>query len=237
VVPQPGVVLYVATSADAVFATVLGLAVLAAHRGLLRHSWGWTLAGGALLWAGSMLTYSSVLLVLFLLVRVVGRLRSEPAWVTCWAAATAAVVIGLVVALWLWTGHDPLAAVRAVHRTYQAAPGSARRPALPWIPGDVLAFGGMLGIPLLGALAVRVVAVVRERAWTSVDAAAVATLLAASSWGFSRGEVERIFQYLVPLVLVPVSRQLLAWRVRPGVVGVLLLSQTLAVQMLFATRW
>jgi hypothetical protein len=216
---------------------VLGLAVLAAHRGLLRGSWGWTLAGGVLLWAGSMLTYSAVLLVFFLLVRAAGRLRSEPVWVTRWAAATAAVVIGLVAALWLWTGYDPLAAVRAVHRAYQAAPGSARRPALPWIPGDVLAFGGMLGIPLLGALAARTLAVVRERAWASVDAAALATLLAASIWGFSRGEVERIFQFLVPLVLVPVTRQLLRWRVRPAVVGALLVAQTLAVQMLFATRW
>jgi hypothetical protein len=234
---SPGVVLYVATSADAVFATVLGLAALAAHRGLVRRSWAWTLAGGALLWVGSMLTYSAVLLMVFLLVRAIGRLRAEPGWAIRWAAATAAVVVGLVAALWLWTGYDPLAAVRAVHRAYQAAPGSARRPALPWIPGDVLAFGGMLGIPLLGALAVRAVAVVRERAWASVDAAALATLLAASGWGFSRGEVERIFQFLVPLVLVPVTRQLLAWRVRPAVVGTLLLVQALAVQMLFATRW
>jgi hypothetical protein len=38
-------------------------------------------------------------------------------------------------------------------------------------------------------------------------------------------------------VLVPVTRQLLAWRVRPRAVGTLLLAQTLAVQMLFATRW
>jgi methylthioxylose transferase len=234
---SPGVVLYVATSADAVFATVLGLAVLAAHRGLVRRSWGWTLAGGVLLWAGSMLTYSAVLLLVFLGIRAAGAPRSKGAWVARWAAATAAVVIGLMVALRLGTGYDPLAAVRAVHRAYQTAPGSARRPALPWIPGDVLAFGGMLGVPLLGALAARAVAVVRERAWASVDAAALATLLAASSWGFSRGEVERIFQFLVPLVLVPVVRQLLAWRVRPAVVGALLVAQTLAVQMLFATRW
>jgi hypothetical protein len=41
----------------------------------------------------------------------------------------------------------------------------------------------------------------------------------------------------VPLLLVPVTRQLLAWRARPGVVGALLVTQTLAVQMLFATRW
>jgi hypothetical protein len=49
--------------------------------------------------------------------------------------------------------------------------------------------------------------------------------------------VERIFQFLVPLALVPVTRQLLAWRVRPPVVGALLVVQTLAVQVLFATRW
>jgi hypothetical protein len=234
---SPGVVLYVATSADAVFATVLGLAALVSHRGLLRRSWGWTVAGGALLWAGSMLTYSAVLLLVFLAVRAAGRLRPEPAWVLWWAACTAAVVVGLAMALRLWTGYDPLGAVRAVHHAYQAAPGSARRPALPWIPGDVLAFGGMLGVPLLGALAARGVSVVRERAWASVDAAAMATLLVAASWGFSRGEVERIFQFLVPLLLVPVTRQLLAWRARPGVVGALLVTQTLAVQMLFATRW
>src|SRR5436853_576948 len=63
---SPGVVLYLATSADAVFATVLGAAALAAHRGLARRSVAWTAAGGVLLWAGSMLTYSAVLLLAFL---------------------------------------------------------------------------------------------------------------------------------------------------------------------------
>lgn len=235
---SPVVVLYLATSADAVFATVLGLAALAAVRGLLRRSWAWTAVGGVLLWAASMLTYSAALLLVFLGVLAAGRLaRGEPAWVAWWAAGTAAVVLALAAALWLGSGYDPLAALRAVGRAYQAAPGSARRPLLPWIPGDLLAFGGMLGVPLLGALAARAVAVVRERAWTSLDAAALATLLAAASWGFSRGEAERIFQFLVPLVLVPVVRQLLAWRVRLPVVAALLLLQTLAVQVLFATRW
>jgi hypothetical protein len=70
-----------------------------------------------------------------------------------------------------------------------------------------------------------------------LGAAALATLLAAASWGFTKGEVERIFQFLVPLVLVPVVRQLLAWRARVPVVVGLLVGQTLAVQVLFATRW
>jgi methylthioxylose transferase len=234
---SPGVVLYLATSADAMFATALGLAVLAAHRGLVRRSWTWTVAGGALLWLTSMLTYAAALLLVFLLVRAGGRLRGEAVWVLRWAAVTAAVVLGLAAAVWLAVGYDPLAVLRAVHRAYQGAPGSARRPALPWIPGDLLAFGGMFGVPLLGALAARAVAVVRERAWASVDAAALATLVTGASWGFTRGEVERIFQFLVPLVLIPVARQLLAWRVRLPVVAALLLAQTVAVQVLFATRW
>jgi methylthioxylose transferase len=234
---SPMVVLYTATSADAVFAVALAGAALAAHRGLVRRSWAWTLAGGALLWVGSMLTYTAALLLVFLLVRAAGRLRHAPGWVLRWAAATAATVLGLAGLLWLATGYDPVAAVRATHAAYQAAPGSARRPYLPWLVGDPVAFGGMLGVPLFAALVARAVAVVRQRAWTSFDAAMLACLLAASSWGFSRGEVERIFLFLVPLALVPVVRQLWAWRARLPAVAALLVAQTLAVQLLFYTRW
>jgi methylthioxylose transferase len=236
-VVAPGVVLYLATSADAVFAAVLGAAVLAAHRGLVRGSAVWTVAGGVLLWAASMLTYATVLLLVFLGVRGVGLLGGERGWVLRWAAVTGLVVVVLAGGLWLATGYDVPATVLAVNRAYQAAPGSAGRSLVHWLPGDLLAFGGMLGVPLLAALAARTVAVVRERAWASVDAAALATLLAAASWGFTKGEVERIFQFLVPLVLVPAVRQLLAWRVRAPVVVGLLVGQTLLVQVLFATRW
>jgi methylthioxylose transferase len=236
-VVAPGVVLYLATSADAVFAAVLGAAALAAHRGLARRSPSWTIAGGILLWASSMLTYAAVLLLVFLGARAAGRLRADRGWVLRWAALTSAVVVTLAGGLRLAAGYDLTAAVLAVHGAYQAAPGSAGRSLVHWLPGDLFAFGGMLGVPLLAALAARTVAVVRERAWTSVDAAALATLLAAASWGFTKGEVERIFQFLVPLVLVPVVRQLLAWRVRAPVVVGLLVGQTLLVQVLFATRW
>jgi hypothetical protein len=236
-VVAPGMVLYLATSADAVFTAVLGGAALAAHRGLVRRSAPWTVAGGVLLWASSMLTYAAVLLLVFLGVRAAGLLRTDRAWVARWAAGTGAVVVGLAGALWLAAGYDVPAAVLAVHGAYQAAPGSAGRSLVHWLPGDLLAFGGMLGVPLLAALTARTVAVVRERAWASVDAAALATLLAAASWGFTKGEVERIFQFLIPLVLVPVVRQLLAWRARVPVVVGLLAGQTLLVQVLFATRW
>jgi hypothetical protein len=106
--------------------------------------------------------------------------------------------LGWAAGLWLASGYDPFGAVRAAHRAYQAAPGSAGRSLVQWLPGDLLAFGGMLGVPLLAALAARAVAVVRERALTSLDGAALATLLAAASWGFTKGEVERIFQSWCP---------------------------------------
>ncbi len=234
---SPMVVLYTATSADAVFAVVLSGAALAAHRGLVRRSWAWTVAGGALLWAGSMLTYAAALLLVFLLIRAAGRLRCQPGWVLRWAAATAATVVGLAGLLWLAAGYDPVAAVRSAHAAYQAAPGSAGRPYLLWLVGDPVAFGGMLGVPLFAALVARAAAVVRQRAWTSFDAAMLTCLLAASSWGFSRGEVERIFLFLVPLALVPVVRQLWAWQARLLEVAALLVGQTLAVQLLFYTRW
>jgi hypothetical protein len=234
---SPMTVLYTATSADAVFAVALAGAVLAAHRGLVRRSWAWTVAGGVLLWVGSMLTYAAALLLVFLLVRAAGRVRREPGWVLRWAAGTAGTVCGLAGLLWLATGYDPVAAVRAVHAAYREAPGSARRPYLPWLVGDPIAFGGMLGIPLFAALLARAAAVVRQRAWTCFDAAVLACLLAAASWGFSRGEVERIFLFLVPLALVPVVRQLRAWQARLPAVAGLLVAQTLAVQLLFYTRW
>ena len=234
---SPMTVLYTATSADAVFAVALAGAALAAHRGLVRRSWAWTLGGGALLWIGSMLTYAAALLLVFLLVRAAGRLRSEPGWVLGWAAATAATVLGLAGLLWLATGYDPVAAVRATHAAYQTAPGSAGRPYLPWLVGDPIAFGGMLGIPLFAALVAAAVAVVRQRVWTGFDAAVLACLLAASSWGFSRGEVERIFLFLAPLALVPVVRQLLRWRARLPAVAAMLVAQFLAVELLFYTRW
>jgi hypothetical protein len=126
--------------------------------GLVRRSRAWTITGGALLWVGAMLTYAAVLPLVFLLVRAAGRLRRDPAWVQGWAAATAATILGLAGLLWLTTGYDPVAAVRATHAAYQAAPGSAHRPYLPWLLGDPIAFGGMLGIPLFAALLARAVA-------------------------------------------------------------------------------
>jgi len=232
----PVVVLYVATTADAMWAPLLAGAALAAHRGLERHSPGWTAAGGLLLWVASMMTFAAVLVLPFLLVRALARFGAEREWVVRWAAATTAVVLGLAGLCWAATGYEPVSAVAAVHRFWVVAPGSQRVWWI-WVFGNLVAFGGMLGFPLLAAVAVRARDGVRARAWGSFEMATLASLVAGAVWGHTKGEVERMWQFLVPFAVVVAARQLLRWRASLPVVAALLLGQALLVQVLFFTRW
>jgi hypothetical protein len=106
-----------------------------------------------------------------------------------------------------------------------------------WVFGDLLAFVVILGFPLAAAQAALLARVVRERAWGSFEAATLAALLTAAGWGHTRGEVERMWQFLVPFAVVVAARQLLRWRASLPLVAGLLLGQALAVQVLFYTRW
>jgi hypothetical protein len=234
----PVTVLYVATSADAMWAPVLAGAALAADRGLGRRSLPWTLAGGGLLWLASMLTFAAALVLPFLAVRALAvRAATGWGWVLRWAAVTTAVVVGLAGLLRAATGYDVVAAVAAVDDFWRHAPGTSQRVWWVWIFGDLVAFAVILGFPLTAALVARLATVVRERAWGSFEAATAAALLAAACWGHTRGEVERMWQFLVPFAVVVAVRQLLRWRARPALVAGLLLGQALAIQVLFYTRW
>jgi hypothetical protein len=236
----PAVVLYAATSADAMWAPVLAGAALAAHRGLVRRSVAWTVVGGALLWLASMMTFAAVLVLPFLAVRALGVAAGQgDGWrrVARWAAVTTATVLALAALLWLATGYDVVAAVRAVNRFWSTAPGTRTRSWLSWSFGDLLAFAAILGVPLTAALVAGVWSALRRRAWWSFEAATLASLLAGALWGHTKGEVERMWQFLVPFAVVVAVRQLLRWRASMPVVAAMLLAQTVAVQLLFFTRW
>jgi hypothetical protein len=248
----PAVVLYSASSADAMWAPVLAGAALAAHRGLVRRSLPWTLAGGVLLWLGSMLTFAAVLVLPFLAVRAAAvawprdPARGDPAqggqpaawrWVVRWAAITVVTVLALAALLWLATGYDVVAAVRAVGRSYDAATTAHTRTWGVWVLGDLVAFLAILGFPLAAGLLVRARHALRDRVWGSFEVATLASLLAGALWGHTKGEVERMWQFLVPFAVVIAARQLARWRVSLPLVAALLLAQTLAIQMLFFTRW
>jgi len=236
----PAVVLYAATSADAMWAPLLAGAALAAHRGLARRSPAWTLAGGALLWLASMLSFAAVLVLPFLLVRAaaVGSGPGRPwRWAVGWAALTAATVLALAAALWLATGYDVVATVRAVDRFWSTAPGTRQRVWWAWLLGDLVAFVAVLGVPLSAALVTRTWAALRARAWGSFEVATLASLLAGAAWGHTKGEVERMWQFLVPFAVVVAVGQLVRWRAGLPLVAALLLGQTVAIQLLFFTRW
>jgi hypothetical protein len=232
----PLTVLYAATAADAMWAPVLAGGALAAHRGLRRRLLAWTAAGGVLLWAASMMTFAAVLVLPFLAVRALARLREERAWVLTWAAATSAVVLGLAAACRLATGYDPLAAVAAVDRFWGVAPGT-NRVWWVWVLGDLLAFAGMLGFPLTAGLLAGTWAALRRRAYGSFEVATLASLATAALWGHTKGEVERMWQFLVPFAVVVAVRQLRRWHAPLPLVAALLLAQAVAVQVLFFTRW
>jgi methylthioxylose transferase len=238
----PAVVLYAATSADAMWAPVLAGAALAAHRGVARRSLPWTLAGGALLWLASMMTFAAVLVLPFLAVRAMGVLLGDgpgAGWrrVTRWAAITTATVLALAAALWLATGYDLPGTVRAINRFWSTAPGTRTRSWLSWSFGDLVAFAAILGAPLTAGLVVGVWTALKRRAWWSFEVATAASLLAGALWGHTKGEVERMWQFLVPLAVVVAVRQLLRWRASMPVVAVMLLAQTVAIELLFFTRW
>jgi hypothetical protein len=234
----PVTVLYLATSADAMWAPVLAGAALAADRGLRRRSLPWTVAGGVLLWLASMLTFAAALVLPFLAVRALAvRAAAGWGWVLRWAAATSAVVLALAGLCWATTGYDVVAAVAAVNDFWSSAPGTQQRVWWVWVPGDLLAFAAVLGFPLAAALVVRLAGAVRERAWGSFEAATAAALLVAAGWGHTRGEVERMWQFLVPFAVVVAARQLLRWRAGLPLVAGLLLGQAVAVELLFYTRW
>jgi hypothetical protein len=195
-------------------------------------------AGGVLLWLASMLTFAAVLVLPFLAVRALAvQARDGWRWVVRWAVATSVVVLGLAGALWLATGYDVVAAVQAVQRFWSVAPGTQQRVWWVWAVADLVAFVAILGFPLAAALVVRLRDVLRERAWGSFEAATLASLLVAGVWGHTRGEVERMWQFLVPFAVVVAARQLLRWRASLPLVAGLLLAQALAIQALFYTRW
>src|SRR4029453_5907066 len=133
----PVTVLYLATSADAMWAPVLAGAALAADRGLRRQSWGWTLAGGVLLWLASILTFAAPLALACLAVRALAvRAAAGGGGVLRWAAATSAVVVGLAGLTWAATGYDVAAAVAAVKDFWSHAPGTRQRAWWVWTFGD-----------------------------------------------------------------------------------------------------
>jgi hypothetical protein len=218
----PSVLLFGATSADALYA-VLGLVAaipLASPRLPAR------VAGALLLAAASLFAWSLL---------AVGAWAALLSWrrggfrdmlalgLLCGAVLLA--VHGSFAAL---TGFDPVGTLRATEQVYRFGIAD-ERPYWYWLPGSPTAFLLMLGLPIAW-LALRALA-------TGDDAAIAifAVIAVAAVAGFTKAEVERIWLCFAPFVCVAAASRLEERQLRP--VLALLALQALAWELLWNTLW
>jgi hypothetical protein len=218
----PSVLLFGATSADALYA-VLGL--LAAVP-LASRRWPARIAGALLLAVGSLFAWSLM---------AVGAWAALLAWrrhglrdMLMLGLLCAAVLVAFQAALAALTGFDPLGTLRATADVYRLGIAS-QRPYWFWLPGSPTAFLLMLGLPT---------AWLALRALARADDAAVAifaVLAIAAVAGFTKAEVERIWLFFVPFVCVAAAGALRERRLR-AVLG-LLAVHALVWELAWGTVW
>jgi methylthioxylose transferase len=218
----PSVLLFGATSADALYA-VLGL--LAAWP-LTSARLPVVLAGAVLLAVASLFAWSLLGIGVWaaaLAWRRRGRREMLALVLLCGVA-----LIAVHAAFAALTGFDPIGAIRATEQVYRRGIAS-ERPYWFWLPGSPTAFLVMLGLPI---------AWLGLRALAAGDDAAVAifsVLVLAALAGFTKAEVERIWLSFAPFVCIAAASVLSADRLRP--VLALLGAQALAWELLWNTVW
>jgi hypothetical protein len=218
----PSVLLFGATSADALYA-VLGLLAawpLASRRLSAR------LAGAILLALASLFSWS--LLALGAWAALLAWRRGGAGDMLALGLLCAAVLAAVHAALAALTGFDPVGAIRATEQVYRFGIAS-ERPYWFWLPGSPAAFLLMLGLPVAW-LALRALAAGGDAAIALFCVLAIAALA-----GFTKAEVERIWLFLAPLACIAAASALPRRGLRP--VLALLGAQALAWELLWNTVW
>lgn len=221
----PSAILYGATSADALYATVALAAALPLARAA-RGREGRVGAGAVALAFASFFSYANL---------AVGAWATLLAWqrsgvrrAALIAAACGVALLGFYLLLHLATGYDPVGVVEATESVYRAGIAS-RRPYEFWVFGSPTAFLVALGLPI---------AWFALRSAGAGDAAAralLAVLVTAAVLGFTKAETERIYLYLVPLACLAAAASLPERRL--GIVLGALAAQALLTELLFYTVW
>lgn len=217
----PTSLLYGATSADALFAT---LGVLAAVGLLARRPANQALGAGALALATF---FSYALLAVGAWSALVRWRRDGLAAALRLAALSAVVLVVAFVVLDLVTGFDLIAAIRATDDRYRE--GIARlRPYAFWFFGSPAAFILMLG-PIAWFWA-------RSLAAKEATAIALALVIAISVIaGYTKAETERIWIFLVPFACVAAARSLPRRWLTPVLLGTT--AQAVLIEIFLATKW
>jgi hypothetical protein len=134
---------------------------------------------------------------------------------------------------------DLIAAFRATLRAHLSDP-SRQRSYLYWLLADIPAFLIVVGVPqtaLFGAATRSAL----QRRMPGMETVVLATLVGASASGLFLGEVDHIWLFLIPLLLVPAAAALSgdaahdSRAIRSAMT--IALSQTLVMQVLLWTYW
>ena len=218
----PAVLLFGATSADALYAAIgLVAAIPLASRRLPAR-----VAGALLLAVASLFAWSLL---------AVGAWAALLAWrrngfkdAVALALLCGAVLLAVHGAIAALTGFDPIGTLRATEQVYRFGIAS-ERPYWYWLAGSPAAFLVMLGLP---------VAWFALRALATGDDAAIAifaVIAVAAVAGFTKAEVERIWLCFAPFVCIAAASALGERDLRP--VLALLALQALAWELLWNTVW
>jgi len=212
---SPAMLLFGATSSDALYAT---LGIAAAWALLVRRT-----VGAAALAAVSLFAWTLLAVGAWAAVLVARRdgLRAAAAL----AAACAAALVAGYGALALATGYDQLGALAATGQVYDNSIARIR-PYWFWVLGSPVAFGVVLGLPV-AAYALRA----RGPAALAIGAVVAVSALA----GFTKAETERIWLFLVPFVCLAAATVLPRARLTPVLLA--LAGQALAIELLYDTVW
>jgi hypothetical protein len=224
----PSAVLYGATSADALYATLALLAAVPlAAAGAARPAASWNLpVGAAALALASFFSYANLAIGAWAAL-VAGR-RAGLRRAVLLAAACGGALAAFYTFVHLATGYDPIGVLRATETVYREGI-AGRRPYAFWVLGSQVAFLCALGLPIAW-FALRAVG---SRFGPALALAAV--VAAAAVLGYTKAETERIYQFLVPVACLSAAAVLPQRRMQL-VLGALAV-QTLATELLVYTVW
>jgi methylthioxylose transferase len=222
----PSAVLYGATSADALYATLALTAAVPLAIAARRSAGGATAAGASAFALASFFSYANL---------AVGAWAGLVAWqrgglrpAAAIAGACGLALLAFYTALHLATGYDPIGVLDATETVYREGIAS-RRPSEFWLLGSPTAFLVALGLPIAWFML--------RSAGAGVPAARalLAVLAIAAVLGFAKAETERIFLFLVPLACAAAATTMPERRLRL-VLGALA-AQALATELLLYTVW
>ncbi len=218
----PSVLLFGATSADAVYAS---LGMLAAWP-LSSARRGPRLAGAALLALGTFFAWS--LLAVGAWAAIVAWRRGGFRDMLALGLLCGAAVLAAQAAVAGATGYDPIGTLRATESVYRFGIAD-RRPYWYWLPGSPSAFLLMLGLPIAW-YALKALGAGEDTALAIFAVIAVAALA-----GFTKAEVERIWLFLAPFVCIAAASVTPPERLR--LVLALLGAQALVWELVRNTVW